>query len=160
MSSYPPFVVDADTREVRAVLSRLAARLSDLTPAMEDVGRVLANIAEDAFESETDPWGNAWEELSAAYVARPRERGGRGGEAHPILQVSGGSGLAGSLSHGGDAHSAFVALGKVYGAAVTLGNPDAGLPERRVLPVSGDGELAPVARDAILDELAAYLSVP
>jgi phage gpG-like protein len=126
-----------------------------MTPAMEDLGRALANIAEDAFQSETDPWGNAWEELSDAYVARPRNKGGRGGDAHPILQVTGQ--LAATLSHRGDDHSAWVGLGKVYGAAVTLGDPERGIPERRVLPVSATGDLAPRACDEILETVAEHL---
>ncbi|MCU0843053.1 MAG: phage virion morphogenesis protein [Thiobacillaceae bacterium] len=155
MPTYPPFSIEVQDAAVRTALTGLLRRLGNLTPAMQDIGRALANIAEDAFQSETDPWGNPWDELTAAYVARPRDKGGRGGDAHPILQRDGG--LAASLSHGGDRTSAWAALGKVYGAAVTLGYPEGGIPERLVLPMRASGELAPVARDEVLETVADYL---
>lgn len=161
MPAYPPFSIEVQDAAVRTALTGLLRKLGNMTPAMQDIGRALANIAEDAFQTETDPWGNPWKELSAAYVARPRtpdKKGrvhGRGGEAHPILQVTGQ--LAGSLSHGGDRTSAWAALGKIYGAAVTLGYPEGGIPERLVLPVRATGELAPVARDEALAVVADYL---
>jgi len=155
MPTYPPFEVKIDNREVRQALERLLNRVEDMTPVMEDIARSLGNLAEDAIQAETDPWGDRWPDLSDAYVERPREDGGRGGDAHPILQRDGL--LAASLAHQGDAHSAAVSIGRVYGAAVTLGDPERNLPPRRVLPVSGTGELAPGAEEDILDLVRHYL---
>ena len=89
------FTITLDDQAVQAALTALSRRLSDLTPAMEDIGRVLVNITEDAFQSEASPFGGSWAQLSTSYVERPRHQGGRGGAAHPILQRDGL--LAGSI---------------------------------------------------------------
>jgi phage gpG-like protein len=148
--------ITAEDAEVRREFARLRERTADLRPALAEIGRALANIAEDAFASETDPFGAPWDALSPEYVERPRDQGGRGGDEHPILQRDGL--LAGSLSHGSDADSAWVSLGRIYAARATLGDEDAGIPRRLVLPVDPDtGALAPVAQAEVLDVLADWL---
>lgn len=150
------FSLTIDDAAIRRALRDLARKTDDLTPAMQDVGRALADIAEDAFQSETDPFGQPWEPLSQAHVDRPRSQGGRGGDPNPILQLTGR--LAASLSHEGTRDSATVSLGTIYAARVTLGDEDAGIPRRLVLPVDPDTEqLAPGAADEILDILRGYL---
>ncbi len=88
----PSFSITIDDAAVQAALARLASRLGNLTPIMQDIGRALGNLTEDAFQAE----GPGWPQLSPVTVARR-------GSAHPILQDSGG--LAASVTHGGDATS-------------------------------------------------------
>jgi phage virion morphogenesis protein len=150
------FTIQLQDDQVTGHLRRLSARLADLTPAMQDIGRKLGLITEDSFQNESSPWGVAWAPLDAAYVQRQRH-----GDANPILQVSGG--LAGSVTHGGDAQSAWVGVSKIYGAIHQFGGlPDmapgpAAIEARPYLPITAQGELAPVARDAILAVMAGYL---
>jgi phage virion morphogenesis protein len=156
-----PFEIQIQHDEVTAALARIGARLGNLTPAMEDIGRALGNLTEDSFQAEASPWGRGWERLSAPYVARPRNQGGRGGGAHPILQLAGG--LAASITHGGDRQSAWVQASKKYAAIHQFGGlpgmapgPRA-IPPRPFMPVDAAGTLAPNAAAEILDILAEYL---
>ena len=144
--------ITIDDAEVRAGLGQLVARLAHMTPVMEDIGRALGNLTEDAFQAQ----GPGWPALRPVTVKRR-------GNAGPILQVSGGSGLAGSITHGGDATSAWVGASKVYAAAQQFGMPKgyAGktkrgspipwgdLPPRPYLPIQ-DGGLTPAAQQQIL----------
>jgi phage virion morphogenesis protein len=137
-------------------------RLSNMTPAMEDIGRALGNLTEDSFQAERSPFGQAWPKLTPKYVARPRKQGGRGGDANPILQLTGG--LAASITHGGNKNSAFVGAGKLYAAIHQFGGTSGmapgprAIPPRPFIPVTVTGTLAPDARDEILDILRVYLS--
>jgi phage virion morphogenesis protein len=128
---------------------------------MEDIGRALANLTEDSFQDEQSPWGRPWDRLSAPYVARPRNKGGRGGDPNPILQLTGG--LAGSITHGGNRQSAWVQASKKYAAIHQFGGlpsmapgPRA-IPPRPFMPVTATGELAPGAVAEILDIVREYL---
>jgi len=71
--------VTIDDAEVRAALGQLVAQLAHMTPVMEDLGRALGNLTEDAFQAQ----GPGWPALRPVTVKRR-------GNAGPILQVSGG----------------------------------------------------------------------
>lgn len=77
--------VQLDDRALVRALERLASRASQAKPAMEDIARLLANRTEDSFEKEASPFGPKWAKLTERYVERPRDKGGRGGDAAPIL---------------------------------------------------------------------------
>ena len=132
---------------------------------MEDIARMLANRTEDSFEKEASPFGPKWAKLTERYVERPRDKGGRGGDATPILQRDAG-GMAASITHKGTAERATVAVSKEYAAIHQFGGtagmrpgPRA-IPPRPFLPVSPDGDLpADVARE-ILSILTEYLGRP
>ncbi|AUB83228.1 phage virion morphogenesis protein [Candidatus Thiodictyon syntrophicum] len=142
--------VTIDDAEVRAGLARVLAQLGNMAPVMEDIGRTLGNLTEDAFQAS----GPGWAALRPVTVARR-------GSAAPILQVSGG--LAGSITHGGDATKAWVGASKVYAAAQQFGMPQgyAGrtrrgapipwgdIPPRPYLPIQ-DGGLLPAAQSEVL----------
>jgi len=141
------FTVTIDDAEVRAGLARVLAQLGNMAPVMEDIGRALGNLTEDAFQAS----GPGWAALRPVTVARR-------GSAGPILQVSGG--LAGSITHGGDATKAWVGASKVYAAAQQFGNPanrfyntprgaPAPIPPRPYLPIQ-DGGLLPAAQTEVL----------
>lgn len=151
------FTVTIDDAQVQAALTRLTARLGNMTPVMEDIGRALGNLTEDAFQAE----GPGWPQLRPATVKRR-------GSAHPILQVSAG-GLASSITHGGDATSAWVGASKVYAAVHQFGNPankmynrpgghPAPIPPRPYLPITADGDLLPTAQTEVMAILTAALS--
>jgi len=141
-----PFTITIDDAQVMTALARLVGRVSDMTPIMEDIGRALGNLAEDAFQAE----GPGWPQLKPATVKKR-------GSAHPILQVSGG--LAGSITHGGDATGAWVGVAKEYAAVHQFGNPanrmygkaSAPIPPRPYLPMTDDGQLTPEAQQKVLD---------
>jgi phage virion morphogenesis protein len=154
-----PFTVTIDDRQVRAALTSLARQVADMKPAMEDIGRALGNLTEDAFQAE----GPGWPQLSAVTVARR-------GNAHPILQVSA-AGLAASITQGGDARRAWVGASKVYAAVHQFGQkkgasgrtrrgapiPWGDIPPRPYLPIDESGALTPAARDEVLDIIREHL---
>lgn len=144
--------ITIDDTQVQATLSRLISRVSNLTPIMEDVGRALGNLTEDAFQAE----GPGWPQLRPVTVKRR-------GSAHPILQQSAG-GLAASITHGGDRGGAWVGAGKIYAAVHQFGNPankmynrpggrPAPIPPRPFLPMTAMGELTPSAHAEVMDIL-------
>lgn len=151
----PGFTITLDDAQVQAALTRLTSRLANMTPIMEDVGRALGNLTEDAFQAE----GPGWPALKPVTVKRR-------GSAHPILQASGG--LAASITHGGDATGAWVGVGKQYAAAQQFGNPankmynrpggnPAPIPPRPYLPVTPDAALLPHAQTEVMSILVAAL---
>lgn len=150
------FTVTVDDRAFQAYLSRLT-RAGGLRPVLEDIARALANLTEDAFQAEASPFGPKWPELTPRYV-----KGKRKGDAHPILQLSGG--LAASITHGATADSAWVGASKEYAAIHQFGGTagmapgPAGIPPRPYLPVGPDGELAPKAEREILEILREHLA--
>lgn len=83
------FEITVNDAEVRAALERLASTLADPTPVMQDIGRVLANITEDAFQDERSPTGVPWEPLTPEYVLRPRKKGGAAGMPIPSCSATG-----------------------------------------------------------------------
>lgn len=146
-----PFTITIDDAQVQAALTKLIRHISNLTPTMEDIGAKLGDLTEDAFQAE----GPGWPALKPATVKRR-------GSAHPILQVSAG-GLAASITHGGDAASAWVGAGKIYAAVHQFGNPankmynrpggnPAPIPPRPYLPYR-DGALTPAAQAEVMDIL-------
>lgn len=151
------FTVTIDDREVRAALDRLVARLAHMAPVMEDVGRALGHLTEEAFQAQ----GPGWAALRPATVKRR-------GSAAPILQVDGL--LAGSITHGGDQGKAWVGASRVYAAAQQFGMPKGyagktrrgapipwgNIPPRPYIPIK-DGDWTPPAKEKILDILSRAL---
>jgi len=154
------FTVTVDDRDLPAYLDRLARR-GGAKPVMEDIARALANRTEDAFQAEASPFGPKWPALTGRYVKRARKHGGRGGDAHPILQRHGG--LTASITHGASATEAWVGASKEYAAIHQFGGTagmapgPAAIPPRPYLPVSPDGELSPTAEREILEILRRHL---
>lgn len=139
--------VTVDDAQVRAALTRLARRVANARPAMEDIARALANRTEDAFQAEQSPFGPKWPALSPRYVKTKRK-----GSAHPILQLDGL--LAASITHGASASEAWVRASKIYAAIHQFGGTSGmapgpgGIPPRPYLPVSPEGELPPARTTA------------
>src|ERR1700756_245808 len=71
-------------REARGALLRIIAKGGNLKAPFAEAGEDLIDQVHQHFRQEHDAEGNPWPALSAAYVERAR-----GGEAHPILFVTG-----------------------------------------------------------------------
>jgi phage virion morphogenesis protein len=67
-----------DDRQVQAALRDLQARLSNMTPAMRAIATELEARAGERFESESDPAGEKWAQLSDATLLGVMRRAGRG----------------------------------------------------------------------------------
>lgn len=147
--------VDIDDQPVLDALAALLARGSDLTPAMREIAGVLADIPERALAEEADPaTGRPWHPLAPATVEA------RGGDAHPILQLSGHLAASIQSEHGRDYAAAGTNV--VYAAAhqFGLGERSSVRSRRRMpaLPARPFLGLGPEDRRSILDIVQRHLS--
>lgn len=137
------FSIEIQDAQLRTALERLAGRVRDASPVMEDIARALRNHTEDAFQDERSPFGPAWADLKPATKQRRAKRGHWPG---PILQVTGG--LAASVSSAAGADWASVGAAKVYAATHQFGRDT--IPARPFLPVDAAGNLPDTLRREIL----------
>lgn len=151
----PPFTIDIAADTLTPALVALRNKLGDLTPLMAALVLVLDDEVQAAMEAEADPvTGAPWPQLTDDYVARPLAQGGRGGDAHPMLQRDG-SLASPDPEHGRD--FAQLTFGEVYAAIHQYGGtPDmppgpAAVPARPFAGVSEGGV------QEILDTVEAYL---
>lgn len=173
-----PFTITIDDREVQAALTRLSNGIRNPTHAMQDIGRALGNITENAFQAEASPFGGKWPDLAeATLIGRGRRavrgqslRTRRGNTRAPALramlsaQMLRDTGvMVGSLTHGGDSNSGWVGIGMKYAAIHQFGGRagrghSVEIPARPFMPVDISGNLAPVAQAEILRLVNAYLA--
>ncbi|NVZ11454.1 phage virion morphogenesis protein [Allochromatium humboldtianum] len=147
--------IEVDDRALRATLESLLTRVNDMQPVMEDIARALRNHTEDAFQDERSPFGAPWADLSNVTKAIRAKSGHWPG---PILQVTGSSGLAGSISSAAGADWASLGVGKEYAATHQFGRADnrfyggplAPIPARPFLPIDAAGNLPDTLRNEIL----------
>jgi len=76
-------------REFKGAFERIMRKMHTLRVPMNAIGSYLVTRSHEHFEKEESPAGEPWKALSAKYVARPRNKGGRGGNEHPILLRTG-----------------------------------------------------------------------
>ncbi len=62
--------IEVDDREVTEALRRLQRRLTDLRPALQDIGETLVHTTRRRFATGTGPDGRPWKPLSPVTVAR------------------------------------------------------------------------------------------
>lgn len=124
-----PFVVEHNFDELSAALTGLQHRAEDLTPAMRKIGGLLSDIAEEAFETESDPvTGESWPWLSENYLKRrPNRRNGQ------MLQASAG-GLASSIAVDTGDIWAQIGSNKPYAAIHQYGGTDDMAPGPAAIP--------------------------
>ena len=82
------------------ILTDVIRRAGSLRVPFEAAGAYLLTRTHEHFEHEESPDGEPWQALSRKYVdapKRPNYKGGRGGQAHPILVRSGH--LMGSITY-------------------------------------------------------------
>lgn len=112
--------IELDTKEALKGLRKLEGKASDLSPLMEDISGMLADITEDAFEGQYDPeTGIGWASLDPAYQSQRFRQGTWPGS---ILQVTGG--LATSITTDFGNNFAQIGTNKVYAAAHQFGVKD------------------------------------
>lgn len=63
--------------QVKAALAKLAAKVSDLTPAMSEIGQYYERRVLENFAAESDPEGRAWPRLSAVTLGMGLAKGKR-----------------------------------------------------------------------------------
>ncbi len=136
--------ITIDDRELRALLQRLQARLSDLTPVFRDMGEHLLNSTRARFQSQTDPSGLPWAPLSPTYQARKRKNKGK------ILTLEGR--LRGLLNYQVSQDALRVGTPLIYGATHQFGDPRRNIPARPFLGLSA------ADRNDLLDILNDYLA--
>lgn len=108
--------IDIQDREVRAALRDWRALGRNPMPMMRAVGTRLVSNTQDRFDAGTDPQGQAWAPLSAAYAGLKRGPG--------VLREAGmRGGLQGSITFEVAAGGAEVAVGsnKIYAAIHQFG---------------------------------------
>lgn len=149
--------VTIDSKPVLDMLTRLARRMDNLTPVMNDIGMALDTRVRERFETQRDPLGKTWEPWADA----TKESYPKGG--HRRLMDRYGD-MLGSLSFRADKTSARIAFsavaskdGDVYAAYHEWGTRK--MPRRGLLFADPDaGTLAPNDERTVLDILEAYLS--
>ncbi len=92
-----------DDNEIRRGLLRLAQAGEDLRPVMQKIAAALEAGVDRAFEKETAPDGTPWPNLSKVTRERRRKQGTWPGQ---ILNITGASGLSGSITTASDALTA------------------------------------------------------
>lgn len=77
--------------QVKAALAKLAAKVSDLTPAMSEIGQYYERRVLENFAAESDPEGRAWPRLSAVTLGLGLAKAGRlkTGKARGYLSAKG-----------------------------------------------------------------------
>ena len=133
--------IRVEDAQVRAALDALAARLSDMSDAMDAIGSRLRNMARLGFVAQKAPDGSPWRPLATATILRRQKTGHWPG---PILRVNGN--LYNSLNYKPGPTSVEIGAGwgasAAYAAIQQLGGP-AGrghkvmLPARPYLPMPG-----------------------
>lgn len=142
--------VTIQNRGVSEVLSRIAARLEDLSPAMASIGAEMESRVSGRFETETDPFGHPWAPWAPSTVASYPKGGNR-----RILDRYGD--MLASLNSQPDATSVRIGFGQAYAAYSEWGTEH--MPRRGMLMGDPDaGTLAPDDEAAVLDILQTFLS--
>ena len=156
--------VEIDDAQVRRALSRLAAAVADMTPAMDDVGHHLVNTTRQRFFDEQAPDGTPWAPLSPVTQRRQKRNAGkilteegtlRGGIAHqpgPDGVDVGASIIYAGVHQFGARKGAFGATSK--GGPIPWGD----IPARPFLGLSDDDEEE--IAEIIADYLRAALGGP
>lgn len=171
----PAFTITVQDKEVRATLSALAARASNLQPVMQSIGEDIMERAKQRFTLSTGPDGKRWAANSRVTLERYiASKGGFGKKG--ITQK--GAGLAMTkkplIGHGRDlsrqffvrADSRSVTVGNtmIYAAMQQFGgkrsqfrNLWGDIPARPFLPITAAGQLYPAEKTRIVDALNAWL---
>ena len=120
---------------IQSLLSRLSHSMSDMQPAMNDIGMALLMRIEEGFQQGVSPWGQKWAPLSQATIlqrlgsnkanfskktGKISAKGKTAAMAGFQILVSSGI-LRNSITHQSDAHSATVGTNVKYAATQQFG---------------------------------------
>jgi len=111
--------IEVHDEPVRNAFATLGARLDDLTPAFDEIGKTMVDHTILRFERQVDPEGQPWTPHAPATLMRRALRGGRGGGAAQILIDS--ARLRNSISHVAGRDRVAVGTNVIYGAVQQLG---------------------------------------
>lgn len=142
--------VTIQNQGVSEVLSRIAARLGDLSPAMASIGMEMESRIGGRFETESDPRGRPWAPWAPSTVDTYPDDGNR-----RILDRYGD--MLSSLNSQPDATSVRIGFGQPYAAYHEWGTRY--MPRRGLLMDDPDaGTLAPDDEAAVLGILETFLA--
>lgn len=142
-------IVTVESAPLRAVLDRLYAATSDLTPILSAIGMEMESRVSQRFESESDPFGNPW----AEWAPSTKENYPKDGNKRLLDRF--GDMLSG-LSHQVTADSAIIGFNQEYAAYHEWGTKK--MPRRGLLFADPDaGTLAPDDERALVDIVMAAL---
>ena len=172
----PTFTITVEDKDVRATLSALAARASNLQPVMQTLGEDIVERAKQRFATSTGPDGKRWAPNSRVTIERYiASKGGFGKKG--ITQK--GAGLAMSkkplIGHGldlsrqffvrTDSRSVTVGNTMIYAAIQQFGGSRAqfpnlwgDIPARPFLPITANGLMYPVDKALVVNALSEYLT--
>lgn len=168
--------ITIDDRDVQAALERLQQKISDLTPAMREIGELLVERAKGRFETSTSPDGSRWAPNAPstimAYLGRyggMRKKDGslskrgaaRAAAKKPLIGET--RQLMGTIHYRASRDGVIVGSPMRYAAIHQFGGL-AGrgrrvtIPARPFLPVTGSGQwLGTSDRDAVLQIITRHL---
>ncbi|MGO2233108.1 MAG: phage virion morphogenesis protein [Marinomonas sp.] len=155
MTSNNAIQIQHNTAEILSAFNRLLERSDNLAPVMQAIEGVLADASERAFDEESSPNHDPWQDLTEVTKAM---RKGKGYWPGQILQRSGR--LAASIETDSDDLSATIGTNAVYAAIQFWGGttsaesmiPNKEIPSRKFMG------LGPEDEDDILGDLIDHLS--
>lgn len=153
--------VSVDSQKVSAILAKIAARMSDLSPAMAAIGQELESRVSARFETETDPDGRPWAPWAQStrdsypFHGSQAAAGDDGPGSGRILDRYGT--MLRSLSHQASANSVRIGFAQPYATHHEFGTKH--MPRRGLL--MDDPEAGTLSKDdetAVLEILNDYLA--
>lgn len=116
MTSNNAIQIQHNTAEILSAFNQLLERSDNLAPVMQVIEGVLADASERAFDEESSPNHDPWDDLEDFTKAQRKKKGYWPGQ---ILQRSGG--LAASIETDSDELSATIGTNVVYAAIQQFG---------------------------------------
>jgi phage virion morphogenesis protein len=141
--------IEVKSDPVRLWLNRLSRRMSDMSPAMEEIRASLVGRVSERFEFERDPLGKPWTGWSeATKKSYPKD-----GNMRLLDRYSD---MLGSLYSKADAHSTEVGFGQPYSTYHEFGTKK--MPRRGLLFADPEtGTLAPSDEEMVVDIIKKHL---
>ncbi|MEO1766784.1 phage virion morphogenesis protein [Thiobacter aerophilum] len=156
-------IITIDDREVTEALARLSSRVSDMLPAMHQIGQALMEGSRERIAQGRDWTGATFAPNSP--VTLSRKKGSR-----PLIDR--GNLMSSRLHYQASRDAVVVGSSAIQAAVLQFGAkkgqfgqtrrggkiPWSDIPARRFLPVTESGQLDPAAKSLILDTITRYLS--
>lgn len=154
--------ISIDSAAVQTALTRLQARLGNLSPVLHDIGQALTERTREGIYAGKDWSGNAFAPNSAATLAR--KKGTRPLIAHGDLASN-------KLHYSASADSVTLGAAGVQSAVLQFGTragafgrnkrggkmPWGDIPARPFMPIEGENKLPAAAQELVLAEITDWL---
>jgi len=152
------FKIEANTTELKKALAGLSKKLTKLTnlkPALNQIGYYLLEVTEDAFNSETSPFGDTWDDLAPATWKQKQKKG------HTKKLQNKGA-LAGSIDFSTTADHLIFGSNLEYAPIQQFGgnagkNKNSYIPPRPFLPIDINGNIPNSVEKDIVEFLQKYI---